>query len=290
MLTLDDSTFLLALGRATQDDGAWPQALALLRDQHRAGAAWLLTPQGGRGTAPVPPRPACFDALRPDRAYGPDELADRAGPFDPDFRAGDTRVVASRDGPAWLWLSGPRARFVAADSARLTALMPHIAQAAQASASRAATRLAVDAARAMQARAGIGRLDLSAPQPVPDPVAVRLLAGLGGMPDVPPPGRLSAPGAGLSLYTLPDGQAALLRRTAELPSAARLADALGLTRPQARLARALATGDTITQAAARMGVTPETARFYSRQVYAATGLRGQAALVRHIWTSALAFA
>ncbi len=64
----------------------------------------------------------------------------------------------------------------------------------------------------------------------------------------------------------------------------------GLSPSEARLAWAMAQGLGIAEAAAELGLTVETARNYSKKIYAKTGARGQADLVRHILTSVLALA
>ena len=69
-----------------------------------------------------------------------------------------------------------------------------------------------------------------------------------------------------------------------------LADLFQLTPSEARLAWSMAQGLSIAEAAAEHGLTIETARNYSKKIYAKTGARGQADLVRHILTSVLALA
>lgn len=69
-----------------------------------------------------------------------------------------------------------------------------------------------------------------------------------------------------------------------------LVDLFGLLPSEARLAWALARGMSIAQAAEDLGLTIETARTYSKKIYAKTGAGGQADLVRTILTSVLAFA
>jgi DNA-binding CsgD family transcriptional regulator len=69
-----------------------------------------------------------------------------------------------------------------------------------------------------------------------------------------------------------------------------LAELFGLTNSEAKLAWAMAQGATIAEAAAECGLTVETARNYSKRIYAKTGARGQADLVRHILRSVLALA
>lgn len=64
----------------------------------------------------------------------------------------------------------------------------------------------------------------------------------------------------------------------------------GLSQNEARLAHALSAGESIAEAGARLGLTPETARNYSKRIYAKTGTSGQADLVREILTGLPPFA
>jgi DNA-binding CsgD family transcriptional regulator len=59
---------------------------------------------------------------------------------------------------------------------------------------------------------------------------------------------------------------------------------------EARLALALSRGMSIVEAAGELGLTVESARTYSKRIYAKTGARGQADLVRFIHRSVLAIA
>lgn len=69
-----------------------------------------------------------------------------------------------------------------------------------------------------------------------------------------------------------------------------LADLFGLLPSEARLAWELAQGTSIADSAKTLGLTLETARNYSKKIYAKTGARGQAELVRIVLTSVLAIA
>lgn len=69
-----------------------------------------------------------------------------------------------------------------------------------------------------------------------------------------------------------------------------LAELFGLLPSEARLALALGRGMTIAEAASALGLSVETARNYSKKVYAKMGARGQSDLVRHVLISVLAFA
>lgn len=69
-----------------------------------------------------------------------------------------------------------------------------------------------------------------------------------------------------------------------------LGELFDLIPSEARLALALSRGMSIAEAAAELGLTVESARTYSKRIYAKTGARGQADLVRFIHRSVLAIA
>lgn len=69
-----------------------------------------------------------------------------------------------------------------------------------------------------------------------------------------------------------------------------IAELFGLLPSEARLALALSRGLTIVEAAAHLGLTEQTARSYSKIIYAKMGARGQADLIRFILASVLALA
>ena len=62
----------------------------------------------------------------------------------------------------------------------------------------------------------------------------------------------------------------------------------GLTGSEARLALAMSQGKTIAEAAAQLNLTVETARNYSKRIYAKTDTRGHADLVRILLASVVA--
>jgi DNA-binding CsgD family transcriptional regulator len=72
--------------------------------------------------------------------------------------------------------------------------------------------------------------------------------------------------------------------------AARLAQVFTLPQREAELAMALADGLSIAEAAEAMGLTLETARNYSKRLYAKLGVRGQAELVRLVYESSAVLA
>lgn len=69
---------------------------------------------------------------------------------------------------------------------------------------------------------------------------------------------------------------------------AQLVEMFSLTPSEARLAWALVCGRSIAEAAVDLDITLETARGYTKRIYAKTGLRGQVDLVRRVLTSVLA--
>ena len=69
-----------------------------------------------------------------------------------------------------------------------------------------------------------------------------------------------------------------------------IAELFGLLPSEARLALALSRGMSIAEAAESLGLTVETARNYSKKIYAKMGARGQNDLIRYILTSVLALA
>jgi DNA-binding CsgD family transcriptional regulator len=69
-----------------------------------------------------------------------------------------------------------------------------------------------------------------------------------------------------------------------------LAELFGLTPSEARLTLALSRGMNIAEAAGELGLTVETARNYSKKIYAKLGARGQSDLVRFVMRSVLAIA
>lgn len=69
-----------------------------------------------------------------------------------------------------------------------------------------------------------------------------------------------------------------------------LAELFGLLPSEARFALALSRGQSIAEAAESLGITVETARNYSKKIYAKMGARGQGDLIRFILTSVLALA
>lgn len=79
-------------------------------------------------------------------------------------------------------------------------------------------------------------------------------------------------------------------RSSQADRCEQLVESFGLLPSEARLAWEIAQGIPIAEAAANLNLTVETARNYSKKIYAKMGARGQAELVRIILSSLLAIA
>ncbi|MEO9913103.1 helix-turn-helix transcriptional regulator [Parasphingorhabdus sp.] len=79
-------------------------------------------------------------------------------------------------------------------------------------------------------------------------------------------------------------------RSSSVDRSQHLANLFGLSLQEARLAVHISRGVTIREAAMLLGLTLETTRLYSKRIYAKTGTRGQADLVRLILASIVALA
>lgn len=228
--------------------------------------------------------------------------------------------VAGGDAPGWLLALREGRDFLAGDSAVLAGLAPHLAIALETRLRIERARTACMFADAALGRAGVGWLafdrearlvaasdtgrhqlaaagltgtagrrlvGLSAaaeealaaacvafatvPGAAPDPI--RLI-------DRPPLDLLA-----VAIHARDDTGSAtmlgLLRVPTRSPARSRvIAAVFGLSNSEAQLADAIAGGATLDEAAARCGLTRETARTYSKRIFAKTGTRGQPDLVR----------
>ncbi len=286
MVNPQDSALVIATIRAGTEPEGWPGLLSAVQAETGADSArfWLGCAGWDVGGALCAPRPEMLAGLRLRRVYTGAELADRAlgpTPF------ADARALGVA-GPAWVLLTRKAGEFRARDSARLAGLVPHLEQALELGAQMAALRDAAARAGRRARRLGAGWLRLGPRGEVvaADAGGRELLAraGLGVRVDLA--AGLTRLGSGVE--AMRQGDEAYLRATDQpLPPPERLARHLGLSLPEARLARALGQGASLREAAALLGLTIETARFYSKQIYAKTGLRGQPALIRRLWTGAL---
>lgn len=304
----DETDLLLPLHEGLHEAQPWSTFLARLRQRVRADAVELvIAPSGqvGERRIAVPPGAAVADnrmwraGLRPGRAYSVEH-----GPgFGQVVRVGEPSGAS-----AWLAIRRAARDFTAADAALLARLAPHLAIALR-------TRVALDQAD-MGARvseealrragvgwvgfgagggvvalskgvvgagwtgAGLGSGDVAAALAgasarlvrVREPAAWMLLVPLSSTP-------VAAPAVALiGLMLVP-------RERDEAGRVAVLGELFGLPPSEARLAAALAAGASLTEAAGQLGLTIETARNYSKRVFAKMRARGQPDVVRLIGVS-----
>lgn len=291
MLTTQDSEVLMAISRAGIDRSAWPQALRLLSTQLQAESVLLFLPEGGwdLSGAMVQPLPEYLTGLRLGRVYSAEELADRViSGLD---GIGDLRAIGIA-GTTWLMTTRRRGNFRAVDSTTLSALTPHIAQALVTGDAFGQVQRRLTQHELVARRLGIGLLqsDPTGRMHLMDETALELLARAGVTLGKLAPGITElATGLELAVSQNPDGSLSGVLRATDiyLPQAPVIAHALGISLAEARLARALGMGDTLSQAAGRLGLTSETARAYSKQIFAKTRLRGQSDLMRKLWAGAI---
>lgn len=234
------------------------------------------------------------------------------------------RIVARGDRNAWLILLHDRQDFSAADSALLSALAPPLALAVAMLADAETLRLRAAIAEGALALIGVGQAafdaegrvvladDLASDQLDLQPggrprlrahEAQALNAACASLANARPPARQvvriderrgrdmllrPAPATGDSAVAI-----GIVRQSCRENdgSAARvIAATLGLSLREAALAEAISRGQSIVEAGTGLQLTPETARNYSKRIYAKTGASGQADLVRLLLTGLAPFA
>lgn len=243
------------------------------------------------------------------------------------IRAGRYMRVTEPGGrSAWLSITRSTDDFSAADSALLSALAPHLSIALRTLGELESARFRAAVSDEALTRAGIGWAALDAQAhlietggdtPLRNPAKGRMMKGnadaeraLAMLP--PGPGRatgaepqalrlegdesldlltVSVPDRPLTASVMPTAIA--LTRKARAPNpeqASALARLMGLSPSEARLAVCLASGQSLAEAAATLHLTIETARNYSKRLYAKTGTRGQPDLVRCVLSSVASLA
>ncbi len=238
------------------------------------------------------------------------------------------RVVARGDHNAWLVLLHDRLDFGAGDSALLSSLAPHVALALALMMEIRALRLRATIAEDALALIGVGQaiFDAEGRVVIADAIAAEELdlqstgrpqirageaqalgAACRELSKAPPEKRRTVrfddrSGRDLLLRRAPVDVGAALSgsysvglvrqpRRENAASGARVAAAtLGLSAREAALAEAISQGASIVEAGAALQLTPETARNYSKRIYAKTGASGQADLVRMMLTGLAPFA
>ncbi len=305
----EDSDILLALYRSAQDVPAWAGFLNALAARTGAKTAHLVLQGEGQiaqgfGTGDLPLPPETLARMRYLRPYSGDDFAT---PYP--FRALRTRVEGG--GEAWVIVARTGDDFAAATSVLLGGLAPHMALSAAQFWRRARSRAAQSAAQDMAARLGLAWALLGAnAQPILASEALPSPHISGGRLRLPAPilrqidqrvaqfahGKATAPLAlsfdGAQALLLPfsgHGVEAILYLQTAKPApenaANLLADLFALTPAEARFAAEMASGKTIAQAGEALNFTLETARFYSKQIYAKLGAAGQPDAIRRFTSS-----
>lgn len=221
------------------------------------------------------------NALRPGRVYALEELL---GPGTHDRRAALARrgiaygrflhAVTREDNHVWLVLAHERSDFSASDSALLSNLGAPLALALTLLARAEAWQLRAEIAEETLARIGIVQTPLwDDGRGGTAPVKARGLTRRIDVTSTTLPASANAVRIARHPAS-PDRRAAIEAIAAEL----------GISLREAALAEAMSRGRSIVEAGADLQLTPETARNYTRRIYAKTGLTGQADLVRRVLT------
>jgi DNA-binding CsgD family transcriptional regulator len=238
------------------------------------------------------------------------------------------RIVAKGDHNAWLVLLHDRLDFGAGDSALLSAIAPHVALALALLMELRGLRLRATIAEDALARLGVGQaiFDPAGQVMIADAIAQEELdLQSTGRPQIRAGAAQALNAACRELSTAPLesrrtvrfddrlGKDILLRRAPlgegnplssgysvglvrqarrENPKSAApvVAATLGLSTREAALAEAMSQGASIVEAGAALQLTAETARNYSKRIYAKTGASGQADLIRMMLTGLGPFA
>lgn len=326
----DDGDLLPAIYDGPFETPMWQTLLGALRRQTGADCASLTLDMGSAGTTrlssggPAGLPPEMLQGLRDERVYSPEDLnPPNAGVPHDDARI--IRVTEAGGAGAVIEISRTRGRFAAPEGALLRRLAPHLRRALRAYAEierqKAGSAIVAD----VMARLDFGWLKVDSRATVIDSSAEakRLLQHGAGL-RITPRGQLVAedPAVGrrlsaalravidgrsdqpralnvseepwVDLLLMPAGQLATIYIQGDRRSLAdrheQLAELFGLLPSEARLALALSRGMTIGEAADTLGLTIETARNYSKKIYAKMGARGQSDVVRYILTSVLALA
>lgn len=293
----DETELLTALHDGLEEQPRWHNFVERLRRRTQADYASLIV---GRGGVPIQHaaetragrdiRSALgelddyvrrgsvnYDTLRSGRVYAPEDLIDAQIVRHDRYRqeylqrigAGYSRImrVAAGDLNAWIAIARAQQDFGAEDGTLLSALAPHLAIAIRNLAALEREALRADIAERLLDRAGI-RL-AAGRDPGSGEAKLDLTIALDGPPRATVDNEISI----------------AVARTARLLSKAQLrlfAELHDLPPSEARLALLLASGHSIAEAAAAMGLTIETARNYSKRLYGKTGTRGQGELVAFV--------
>lgn len=274
------------------------------------------------GAPDLPIAPDALLRLRYQRVYAAEELA---GPRAFTF-ARIVRVRLEGGGDAWLFVGRDSAEFSAAFTVMISGMAPHlgVAVASYLAQSQLREETALSDSLADKVQTGALTLNVAGIILTASPFARQLLVKgaplmgqIGARLGLPP---LAAKilGDKLQAYQTGRDQAAVALQLAPLQvliqpysgadharqnpaalvhlrltpraratGAATLAKMVQITLSEARFALKLADGLTIAEAGDALGLTLETARNYSKQIYAKMGLRGQSDLIRFVQNSVI---
>lgn len=306
---LDETALIQTLySAATQaGDGAWRAFLAMLSNMTRADIAALVIQAEDQKTVTVsaqnipnwltdalgPDDPMGLGRLRYERVYSQDDLPDSDHVI---------RVVRTQapDGSVWLLLQKEREDFRAVDAALLSFLSPHLGTSA-----------------GIWSEFGRNSLDFQLKQRLTDsldsdwiafdqngrtvdmgecakqhrialdPDLIRQVvktqsprSTTSGDFDI----HLTPFTADMTTAQSPIACVALIRNPnpKTLPDVQTVTDTLDIAKAEARVAALLAQGHSLSESADRLGLTIETARNYTKRIFAQTGLKGQPDLVRRV--------
>jgi DNA-binding CsgD family transcriptional regulator len=305
----DDSDILLALYRSAPETPAWQGFLRALAARCGARLAHVVVQREGEvkqvfGNGALPLDAEALARMRYLRPYSGDDMAAKQP-----FRALRTR--AEGGGDAWIIVARQGDDFAAATSSLLSSLAPHLALAAgqfwrhqQTQARHAVeheTGARLGLAWVLLAASGAVILTNAAPPAgfllgdklrLPAPLLRQITQRIGGYVTAQNTAPLALQLMQSQAVLMPfsgHGAAAILyvQNAKPAPTAAPhvLADLFGLTPNEARFAAELAQGRSIAQAGAALNFTLETARYYSKQLYAKLDASGQADVVLRIKNS-----
>lgn len=317
----DETALIQTLYSAASQPGGdcWQPFLAMLANTTRADAACLIVQMKSHKSVSVsaqttpkwlntlrnPEDTAGLNRMRFSRVYAQDDLPGKTPDAAKILRL--ARVQAA-GGSAWLLIQRDREDFRALDAALLSFLTPHLAAAVKIWCELGRNRLdsqikqrlteglnsgwiAFDrSGRIVDADEFAKSLDIApAPDLIRSVVETRLsrstvLDTAHDLHLIPyeaeiTPAQANIACIGLVRQTTPDTP----------PDPKRIAETLDIPLSEARLAAALAHGLTLTESARHLGLTIETARNYSKRIFAQTGLKGQPDLVRRVLTGCAGF-
>lgn len=317
-MRVEDSDILVDLYQGAGQVPPWQGFLSRLGD--RATAYLLVLPEGAqdfqiftKGNADLPFASDALMRLRYQRVYAAAELS---GPRGFVF----ARIIRVR-ADAWLIVGRDGPEFSAAFGQMMSGIGPHLAAAVANYLAQSKMRqdLALAERVAHKFQTGILTLNATGVILTANPFALQLLADtdtvfgqIGAKLGLPAPAA-KALGDLLQRYEKGQGDIAAVQisdvqmliqpnQTGQTPTAlvhlramtkphatnaAVLAQLAHITLSEARFALKLAEGLTIAEAGVALGLTLETARNYSKQIYSKMDLRGQSDLIRYVQNSVI---